>query len=351
MIDLLELPLEVWWVLSGQLYFWHIMRLYMCGNRRLIDLMTRRGGVNDVCITISGSNPKLGWIPQISEFLNVRRFKYDCGDCSGGTRYIISTEDLKMIPPSIRELHLFSDNAGASFVLSRTKSADSGAEEESYGPRLIVSEQWPNLVHFAYSAYLETSDWSPSETDLLKTLPPTLTSLRNENYVKPNEDFFECLPRDLVHLRIPNAELRVEQLLLLHPQLETFVAVVLQSENPEEFDVAEYWSKLPPGLTHLSIHSPNQNAFPVGLLDHLPLSLTYLNIAQTITSATFPGIAKRYRHLKHLSITHSAHVGIWTAKDPDTLALKHIHRIIQMMSSWEEDIVWTFQDDEWIQVR
>jgi hypothetical protein len=249
---LVDLPVDVWHCLSRYLFFWHLMRLYECGSRRLVDIMTVRGGVTDAVMIFSGKNVKLGWFPRISEFLNLQLFVSDSSGRLSGNEFYPSANDLKLLPRSLKHLILRSDAAEEAFFVNFT-SSDSPSSYQ-VGQLLNISSLWPELVTFdidqhepSQRAKLALPAFSVS---LVNSLPATIQRVGLRNYDSSDSEFFKALPRNLLHLRHENdlfdTAIDPSSFQFLPPSLETYISPPYTRWHPTlSTTVLSQWGDLP----------------------------------------------------------------------------------------------------------
>jgi hypothetical protein len=353
---LLDLPVEVWHALSHRLFFWHVMRLYACGSRRLIDIMTNRGGVTDAVMIFSGSDVQMSWVPQISEFRNLRTFIYDCGAVIAGEEFYPTKKDMKSLPRSLRYFKLRADAAEEAFLTDFDGEDRAASHSYSVGDLLNISSIWPELVSFNICQYGSNKHLDlPTDvilSPLLKTLPTTveIVTLRGRDPLKL--EVVEALPSDVVKLYLYHEtnNLSTASFQKLPPHLDTLVCVSYNRMKPG-VDLSP-WGTLPQTLSFLCIllgeASPD-------LINLLPPNLTYLNLGFGIVPDCYSAVSSRLIHLQglviHDSLPHKWHDLSNPDHRSDTIQLRYIPRITNSMHH-KVDSFFTFvnQSERWVRV-
>jgi hypothetical protein len=330
-MSLLDLPVDVWQTLSRYLFFWHFMRLYECGSRRLIEIMTVRGGVTDSVMIFSGTNVTLDWFPRISDFANLRLFVFDCGGVVDGIPFYPTANDLKLLPKTIKHFHFHSDSAEEAFYLNLVGENRDNASSYIVGNLLNISSLWPELVTFDIIQYspntiadLRAPEFS---VPLVKTLPASVVNLTIRNCDSSDEELFKTLSRDLLYLKVENTAediyLHPESFQHLPPRLETYISVPYTRKLPPVPELSQ-WGEMPRSLTFLCLFIYEQA--PPELIGQLPPNLTFLNLGHGIQPASYSAVASTLPKLRAL-VVNDRSPSDWDKDYIGTMHLRHISRV------------------------
>jgi hypothetical protein len=294
--------------------------------------MTVKGGVTDAVMILPDVRQALGWLPRICEFLNLRLFVYDCSYVTGGTTFYPTSNDLKLLPRTLRHFHLRSDAAEEAFFVNLVSSDRDSSSSYQVGQLLNISSLWPELVTLDIVQYEENAVANLSSPPsfsipLIKSLPATIENLIIRNDDSSDAELFKALSRNILHLKVervaPSNNLLPSSFQFLPPRLETFVYPELSRHPNLSSSELSQWGDLPKSLTFLFISIAD--AHPE-IIEQLPPNLTYLNLGRGIIPSCYSAVSSKLRNLQALVVNDQMPLE-WTKEYTGTVHLRHISRL------------------------
>jgi hypothetical protein len=332
-----DLPSDCWVWIQAWLHGFPIVRLTMCGSRRLSANLFN--SITDLSFHWPSMTKTLGWPTTMRNFIKLKRFYYNSGRVTSNVEYFPTVEDLKLIPSSLEVLYLRCDGAEAAFRNGKVSLLeDETGEKDAYGrvarffsiyedssKWLNLAKEWPNL------RYLSLHQFTPFRAEkhyfgpLLPMLPRDLHTLKLRCSTSKGLDLSE-LPRNLKQLDMRVGEMNPELFHLLPLTLESLRCSLNNSSDLSQLEklprslrrliligdrcgdsTAGKWLGLLPPLFYLSldIGSPTpkhiiENLFMIPSLMHvligstdiegLELILTQIQLLPNLTLIEIPNI-------------------------------------------------------------
>lgn len=301
---LVKLPSDFWVTLSPFLDLVAVTHLYFCGCRHLNALLSRTG---ITCAVIRWPNvvSRLTWPKPVCMFENLRYFVFDAGKVSGTACYYPSKSDLKMLSPNLRSLVLRADGAEQSFWARESF----GPEDSEYGQivdvpldaePLDVGETFPQLEHLEVAQF----GWSMRSlgSEVLRTLPPTLTHFELTFAERFDCEDFAVFPRGLTFLRLAEFSIEPKYFKLLPRHLTSLSLSKLPSHAFTTYASTEAFADLPNEVKKLAIGGWDASSTPQLVLQLLPATIESLTFHHsTISEDWLRPIAQRFARLKELT--------------------------------------------------